>query len=225
MNADRKPLADCCLGIFAKHWTPGAVKTRLAASVGNERAAEVYRALLICSLERFGQLASSRVLAYSPPEKRTEFERLSLRDWSMTQQGDGDLGARMSLFFEQRFEAGDQRVVLLGSDSPSLPIDRIASAFSLLADSPVVLGPSEDGGYYLIGLSQPIPQLFDGIDWGSDRVLQQSLSALSGGGISAAMLESWYDIDLEEDLSRLRSELVGVSEEDPHLRKLQQELN
>lgn len=196
------------------------MKTRLAAAIGPKIAAEVYLGCLRCSLGRFSQLGCRRLVAYSPPEKRAAFESVLPTGWGLVEQSSGDLGARMSRFFEQRCLAGDRRVVVVGSDSPSLSIERISAAFELLEDVPVVLGPSEDGGYYLVGLNQPIPELFEGIEWGGERVLEQSLAVLRRVGASAELLPGWYDLDVEADLQRLRAELASDPGIDSHLREL-----
>ncbi len=191
------------LGVFAKFWQPGAVKTRLAASVGNERAAEIYHEFLTTTLARFGHLADRRVIGFTPAERQAEFAQLAGSDWSLRPQADGDLGGRMHTYFEQSFADGVERVVLIGSDSPTLPVEFIEQAFELLAQKQVVLGPTEDGGYYLVGISGSIRPIFEEIPWSTPDVWKTTVAQLNQHSIDYAELPLWYDIDDEEDLKRL----------------------
>jgi len=199
------------LGVFAKYWEPGQVKTRLAASIGPEMAAAVYRSFVVTLLERFGHLADRRLLVYSPPEQQRAFALIAGDNWQLQQQSNGDMGQRMEQFFSSAFEKGANRVVLIGSDSPDMPSERITAAFDRLADSSVVLGPAEDGGYYLVGASrsasQKAPPIFDHIDWSSEHVWRQTLERLQACNIEAAELPIWYDIDTADDLGRLSQQI------------------
>ncbi len=98
-------------------------------------------------------------------------------------------------------------MVLLGSDSPTLPLEYVGQAFKELVDREAVLGPAEDGGYYLVGCSTFVPELFRDVDWGTDRVLAQSKDALANANREFTLLPAWYDVDSEKDVARLRSEL------------------
>jgi len=144
-------------------------------------------------------------LADCSPEEARDFALIhSLTDIQVgIQQGSG-LGERMWNAFTDVWRQGD-RVVFLGSDSPSLPLSYIRLAFEALLDVSVVLGPVKDGGYFLIGLSSPHPELFRNISWGSSKVFQETLDRLSD--TPCKILPEWYDIDLPEDLSRLSIEL------------------
>jgi len=113
----------------------------------------------------------------------------------------------MATVFHRAFQDDRERVVMVGSDSPTLPLDYLRQAFEALADHDVVLGPAEDGGYYLVGTSRSVPELFRDISWGSDRVLQQSTKALADGARTFQLLPVWYDIDDHDDLLRLQREL------------------
>jgi rSAM/selenodomain-associated transferase 1 len=119
-------------------------------------------------------------------------------------QRGSDLGARMWHAYCEVQKPND-RVVFIGIDSPSVPLDYLSEAFEALSRVPFVLGPAEDGGYFLIGLSKPNFNLFSDISWGSDRVFQETISKLSG--MSYQTLPSWYDIDVEKDLTRLAKDL------------------
>lgn len=196
------------LGIFAKFWTPGEVKTRLAATIGHERAAELHRACLTTLLARLRELADRRVLAFSPAEQRAGFQAIA-GAWSLEVQSTGDLGERMRHHLAAAFRTGAESAVLIGSDSPTLPLAFIEEAYERLREVPVVLGPSDDGGYYLIGLSRPDPPLFDRISWSTGEVWQQTVERLTAANWSYHQLPPWYDVDTADDLARLRAELMG----------------
>jgi len=112
----------------------------------------------------------------------------------------GDLGERLAGAFAESFRAGSTATIIIGSDCPDLSADVLIEAFTHLAEAPVVLGPAQDGGYYLVGLNRPVPELFHGIPWGTDRVLADSLAALHRCGCKAALLKPLADIDRPEDL-------------------------
>ncbi len=126
-------------------------------------------------------------------------------------QGAGDLGERMAGAFEESFRTGSTATVIIGSDCPGLSPDVITAAFARLTETPVVLGPARDGGYYLIGLSRPMPELFRGIPWGTDRVLADSLAVLQRRGCKPALLDPLEDIDRPEDLPAWRR--IAASED------------
>ena len=195
------------LGIFAKYPQPGRVKTRLAATIGDEAACRLYRAFIETLLRRFANVGDRRVLAFSPPERRAEFEPLAGQSWQLAEQSAGDLGQRMRRYFEEALAGGASRVVLLGSDSPTLPVEYVQRAFNLLSDVPVVLGPSDDGGYYLIGVAERVPPIFDDIAWSSEAVFEQTARRLQSLGRDFRKLPPWYDVDDEQDLRRLKNEL------------------
>ncbi len=196
------------LGLFAKYWRPGGVKTRLAERIGAEQAADLQRAMLETLLARCASQGDQRVLAYFPAENKQDFACLAGDHWRLAPQSSGDLGQRMQAFFAERFSAGASQVVLIGADSPTIPLAFIDQAFALLRDRDVVFGPAEDGGYYLLGLARLIPELFHDIAWSSSQVLQQSIEALNREQHSYSKLPSWYDVDRHDDLLRLRDELL-----------------
>ena len=203
------------LGVFAKYWQPGKVKTRLAAAVGNDLAAELYRMFLVSTLKNVEQsFHGKRVLAYSPVDRIATFDELvESSDWQLEAQSDGGLGTRMATYFRSAFENEAGKVVLIGSDSPNLPPDRFEAAFLALNSADVVLGPSEDGGYYLIGMRRFLPEVFDSIEWSTGKVYSQTVRTAQQHGISCESLSSWYDIDEVEDLERL---LEALQQTDSH---------
>lgn len=201
-------------GIIAKYWQPGEVKTRLAIELGAEPAAELHRACLQTLLHRFAQIGDRRVLAFTPADRGPQFATSAGAQWQLEPQSDGDLGRRIERHFESAFAAGATRAVLIGSDSPTLPEPMVAEAFGRLAGADAVVGPSDDGGYYLVGLSRPISRLFDGIAWSTPAVWPQTVERLKAAACRYHVLAPWYDIDTSADLARLRAELACDAHED-----------
>lgn len=208
--------------MFAKYWAPGQVKTRLAASLGDATAAEIYHAFLQTLVTRCSSTGTRRVVAFAPSDRRAAFEELATPTWELAVQQGSNLGERMHHYFSEAFAAGIERAVLIGSDSPNLPLPIINQAFAALANAPVVLGPSDDGGYYLIGASGGIPAVFDDITWSSSHVWDQTIARLESNNTRYAVLPSWYDVDDIDDLRRLQTELANPS--DPALERLRREL-
>src|SRR5262249_29376397 len=139
------------LGVFAKRPDSGAVKTRLAAASSPEWAADVAAAFLHDVLDRLAAVDARRVLAFAPPDARTYFAEAVRGRFDLTPQRDGHLCRRMAAFFQEQLAAGADRVVLVGTDSPTLPVSFVEEAFGGLEHADLVLGPATDGGYYLIG--------------------------------------------------------------------------
>lgn len=195
------------LGVFGKYWAPGEVKTRLAKEIGASPAAELYRLCLRTTLDRAADIAGHKVLAFWPGEHEREFAEISSNRWNLELQADGELGCRMSGHFRRAFADGFQAVVLIGSDSPTLPMDFIEQAFHALRTQTIVLGPSTDGGYYLIGMSKFIPALFEGIPWSSPAVWSQTVLRICHMQMTFAELPIWYDVDDFQDLTRLKNDV------------------
>ncbi len=213
------------LGLFAKRPAPGAVKTRLAAAVSPEWAAQVQAGFLLDSLERFSSLQVQRVLAYTPDDAGPHFQAITGGRWELTPQGPGDLGKRMAAFCHQCFDAGANAVVLLGCDSPTLPLGLVAQAFAELARADLVLGPAADGGYYLIGCTPPPPEIFAGISWSTSGVLEQTIGRLTARPRRLALLPPWYDVDTIDDWHALRGHvaalrMAGIDPQLPHTEPL-----
>jgi rSAM/selenodomain-associated transferase 1 len=198
--------------MFAKYWEPGRAKTRLAATIGDDAAAELARLFLETLLLRFQDVADTRVVAFTPPQRREAFSAIAPAAWQLEPQGEGDLGQRMRRFLDGSLRDGAGRVVLIGSDSPTLEASLIQQAFQRLADHDVVLGPSTDGGYYLIGVADRVPDLFEGIAWSTPRVWDQTVERLERIGCRYATLPLWYDVDQQSDLARLCEDLARRSD-------------
>lgn len=187
---------------------PGAVKTRLAEGIGAEAAAGVSRALAERVLEATTPVPGEyeRLVFFDPPEARR-----ALREWlpgvSLRAQARGELGERLAEAFARAFGRGASRVAIVGSDVPGIARETVLRAFEALGAADVVLGPAEDGGYYLIALRSPHPELVRGIDWSTPAVLRQTLERASASGLSVRQFEPLRDVDTLEDL---RAEWPGL---------------
>jgi uncharacterized protein len=192
------------LVVFVKHPSPGAVKTRLAAAVGPEAAARLYRRLAERVLEattpREGEY--ERLVFFDPPEALAEM-RAWLPGVRLLAQAAGDLGARMADAFARAFLRGAERVVLVGTDAPAVARERVMEALSALDAADVVIGPAEDGGYYLLALREPRPGLFAGVAWSTPTVRAQTLARAAAASLSVRELAPLRDVDTLEDLRAL----------------------
>lgn len=195
------------LGVFAKFWQAGAVKTRLAASLGHATASRLHRAFVACLVRRLEGVPADCVLVCSPAVHQADFRALAGPAWRVEPQVQGDLGRRMQQFFHRALACGAQQVVLVGSDSPTLPAEFVEEAFRQLHRRRIVLGPAEDGGYYLVGVSGQVPDIFSAMAWGSNRVWDDTVRRLDAAGCAYHPLPAWYDVDTRADLERLAREL------------------
>jgi uncharacterized protein len=201
--------------MFAKFWSPGAVKTRLAASLGPKRAAAVHRLFVETLIARFGQCGDQRVIVFTPPDRQAAFRDVAAEHWQLMLQTYGDLGQRMRAFFEESL-ATCERVVLIGSDSPDLPFEHVEQAFAALESHDVVLGPAQDGGYYLIGARRAVPQIFADIAWGTDRVWMQTIERLHETSSGWHELPIWFDVDDEAALQALLGRIGNTQDRQLH---------
>ena len=207
LGRDRDPGAprpgdpQATLLVFAKAPRPGTVKTRLARELGHEAAAAVYRRMGRLIVDRVAPAPAALTICYDPGGAEAE-----VREWLGSaprrywHQGDGDLGARMSRMFRRGFERSS-RVVVIGTDTPAVTSRTITRAIEALDSADVVLGPASDGGYYLMALGEPRPELFTGIRWSTESVLAETLSRCAELGLSVTHLEVESDIDTAEDLA------------------------
>ena len=196
------------LGVFAKEPAAGRVKTRLAAGRPPAWAAAVAAAFLGDTLERFRHVGDRRVVAFAPAEARAYFAGIAGPHYDLEPQADGDLGARLRAFIEAELRRGAGRVVVLGTDSPTLPVEYVERAFAELDRCDVVLGPATDGGYYLLGCGPRVPPAFDAIAWGTSGVLAQTVARLEGWRL--ALLPPWYDVDTPDDWRMLCGHLAAL---------------
>ncbi len=192
------------LVIFARNPVPGAVKTRLHSRYTPKQAAAIYRAFILDTVNAATQAdVERRCVACDPPGAEVELADLAGPDWVLFPQVSADLGQRMYRAACHCFDLGAGRVVILGTDVPSLPPRHIDRAFELLARKEIVLGPSVDGGYYLVGLSRPVREIFDNISWSTEHVFAQTLERAEAVDLTVGVLPSWYDVDTPEQLDHL----------------------
>lgn len=213
------------LGLFAKQPWPGQVKTRLAAASSADWAARVAAAFLLDTVAKLSSVEADRVLAFAPREAHDYFAEVVRGRFTLVPQADGDLGRRMAVFFTEYLRAGAEAVVLLGTDSPTLPLAHVEQAFRELGHADVVLGPATDGGYYLVGCRGRLPPLFEGISWSSSQVLHDTVARLEGADFCLALLPPWYDVDTLEDWWMLQGHVAalrraGLDPEAPHTERL-----
>lgn len=193
--------------VFAKPPRPGHVKTRLRGRLTAQEAAEVHlacvkdTAAMVASVGGYRKwlLVAGRLGA---TQKLAQQALLSSR-WRLGVQTGHDLGARLERAFRTHFEAGAKKVVVVGTDTPWMGPQRIVRAFQLLDAADVVIGPTEDGGYYLIGARRLVPEMFRGIRWGTETVSAQTLAALRRANASHRLLPRDFDLDRPEDLHRV----------------------
>ncbi len=205
------------LGMFVKYPEAGRVKTRFAAQVGHELAAQLYLAFLMDLVPRFRDVATRRVLAYTPNDDRARdfFERLSQGRYELWPQPEGTLAQRMEAFFET---FGSEPTVLIGSDSPTLATNEVEGALRRLVDVDCVLGPTTDGGLYLIGLRcKTHACILRPVEWSTSHVLEQTLVEIRRCGFSWDVRPLWYDIDTVDDVNFLRGHLVVLQQTQPEL--------
>ena len=200
------------LGIFVKQPVPGRVKTRLADDVGPDHAARLYAAFITDIAERFRTFADRRFLCYTPDDSQAAdyFSEISQENYQLWLQPEISLGERLAAFFEYAFSLGAKRVVVIGSDSPTLPGEMVNEAFSLLEEHDCVLGPATDGGYYLVGQQAPGHPIFASIAWSRAGVLHQTAERIAACHARLALLSPWYDVDTLNDLTMLRGHLRAM---------------
>jgi len=192
------------LAIMAKWPQVGQVKTRLCPPLTPEQATHLYQGFLFDTIALITLLNQVKLaVAFTPPDSETAFRKVLPSSIALFPQQGNDLGERLSHLMIEFFHQGYQKVVITSTDSPTLPAQFLQQAFDLLATHQVVLGPCDDGGYYLIGSDAPYPSLFREITWSSERVLAETLERARASDLHVTLLPSWYDIDQAEDLLRL----------------------
>lgn len=232
------PIHANALVVMAKAPIAGAVKTRLVPFLSATEAAELARALLLDQLEHLSRLRSADLhLAFTPTQALATMQDLAPDRFELFPQTDGDLGARMQNIFARLFAKGYKNIVLIGADLLPVPLDYFTQAFTYLDgekspfhppltkhalsrveggerggfDGPqkrAVLGPSQDGGYYLIGCNQQLPEIFADMTWGHDQVFAQTYARLRALGVPTLGLPQWFDIDTPADLKALAQDWI-----------------
>lgn len=195
--------------LFAKAAQPGRVKTRLVPQLSAEQASRLYQAFvmdLVSATERLKGI--TRIMACDPARHHPFFDSIAHRfGMKLINQQGANLGERMKNAIKAAHRLKLGPVVIIGTDSPTLPMGFVRQAFGVLHSRELVLGPSCDGGYYLIGCGKRIPPVFEGIPWGTDRVLAMTLKRITDLKLKCALLPFWYDVDHVEDLRLLTAHL------------------
>lgn len=201
------------LVLLAKAPVAGQVKTRLIGALTAEDTADLYAAFLSDTFALMEAIADERealrlVLCYTPEGEEEALEKVEREGSLMLIQRGADLGERLQNCFADLFELGYETVVIVGGDSPTLPGEHVWDAFeSLTDDNQVVIGPTEDAGYYLIGMPRLQPAVFTDIPWSTAQVLPVTRERAQSAALDLIELPVWYDVDTPQDLERLRAEL------------------
>ena len=226
------------LGMMAKYWTPGRVKTRLGRTIGAERSAALHRTFVIDLADRLGAVADRRQIVLDPFCHAGDVAAQIGDRWEITDQGHGDLGRRMGRWFRRQLTgtggesgiAGD-RAILIGADCLTIGPADFDRAFERLRSHDVVLGPSRDGGYYLIGLrgrwDDRLATLFRDVAWGTSDVLATTLRHAAAAGLRVARLSPREDVDTIHELRRLAAEVHAADvpgADDPRMARLRNAL-
>ncbi len=192
--------------LFAKDPVRGKVKTRLTELYDPQIICDLYKCFLTDSINQIKQVKGVDRFAFVFPNLSSGyFEFLESNSLKVELQEGENLGQRMEVAIRQKFKMGYERVVIIGADSPTLPIKYIELAFNSERD--IVLGPSTDGGYYLIGMKEKFLSVFEGIDWGTERVLEQTLHWVRQIKATFELLPVWYDVDFPNELAFLKTHL------------------
>jgi len=192
--------------VMVKAPRPGQVKTRLSPYIQPEEAAALAACFAQDTINSVRKLTETILIAYSPVDGQEELETLLGERLHWTAQRGKDLGERMQNACEDAAALGFGPLVLLGTDSPTFPTYAVRRAFELLEEFDVVFGPAEDGGYWCVGLRQPLPGLFEGITWSTSTVFAQTLTRAQELDLSCMVVDTWYDVDTPADLAYLCSD-------------------
>jgi rSAM/selenodomain-associated transferase 1 len=194
-----------CLIVFVKSPETKGVKSRLAAAVGEKLTRRLYRCFVEDLLDSLDKGNYSLKLFFYPPDEQPVLSRWLGCERAYEPQTGEDLGQRMKNAFEKCFAMGFDKAILIGSDSPDLPREIIDEGFAALTSCDAVIGPSCDGGYYLIGFQAAtfLTDLFSGIPWSTEEVLKSTRAILDKKGLNVSVLPPWRDIDTYEDLKAL----------------------
>lgn len=205
--------------VFARRPEPGRVKTRLSPPLEPAEAAAFYEASLRDVVAGAAQERAQLEIRYDGGPAAEAFFAREFPLLPHSPQADGGLGERLAAAFDGGFASGAERIAILGSDAPTLPVTSLAAAFDDLHEVDAVLGPASDGGYYLVGLRREAwpaaAALFDSIPWSTDDVLRASAERAQAAGLALRLLPGWYDVDRAEDLPRALADAAP----DSHLRR------
>ncbi|MDE1975692.1 MAG: TIGR04282 family arsenosugar biosynthesis glycosyltransferase [Elusimicrobia bacterium] len=197
--------------VFAKAPVPGRVKTRLCPPLSFGQAAQLYRAFILDTLACARSIAGVKLLvAYADDGASPELNWLKNQPgFDFFPQEGGDLGERLVRAFDSVFQGGAGKAVIIGSDAPQIRPETIRRALDSLSESDAVLGPAEDGGYYLIGLKERRPELFQDVPWSTDKAFEETLTRARSSGLKVSLLAPMADMDTVSDVINLGRELRG----------------
>ena len=210
MNSAAQSSGICVAGVFARAPVAGHTKTRLIPALGPEGAAALHSCMLLDTLDRVTAAGIDAVTFLAPARARRQLQDLGVAG-RIEGQGGGDLGARMARALGNlTSRRGVDRAFLIGTDSPDLPVPLLREAARRLRKSPVILAPSHDGGFTLIGCRAAIDlrRPLRGVNWSSSIALEQTVRRLCDAGLEPALLPVWWDVDEPSDLDLLRSRLA-----------------
>jgi len=202
-----EPTAKHVLIIFAKYPEPGKVKTRLSVDIGEKKAIFFYKLFVETVVKNTESKCFERRLFYSPQNSGKKFSEWLGNSIRFYPQKGSTLGERLSNAFRSVFDKGAKKVIVIGTDAPLINNKVIEEALEKLKKSTAVIGPSYDGGYYLLGLSVFYVDLFMNIDWSTPKVFEQTVNTLRTLGINHSLLDKQFDIDTGKDLNRLKENL------------------
>lgn len=211
--------------VFAKVPRPGNVKTRLTPVLTPEEAAQLYDAFLHDALDLYSELAVDVQLYLAPPLPDDGLDEIPERISVHEQVGDG-LGLRMQRAFQEAFDDGYDRAAVVGTDHPTLPLAFLRQSFEVLdAPKSICIGPSEDGGFYLLGMSAFYPQLFEGMTYSHGEVFTDTRARAGTTDAQLTVLSQWYDVDTPAALQRLIRDLDEIDVDAPQTRATIEELS
>ena len=210
----KSPTPTNALLVVGKRPAPGRTKTRLVPPLTPQQAAGLYECFLRDTLDLIRRVPNVQpAVAYLPAEEESYFARLAPDFERLLQEGDS-LGARLDAALTCYLNRGYQQVVIMNSDGPTLPPAHLTAAFDRLAGgADVVLGPCDDGGYYLIGVKRPVPRLLREVRMSTPNVTADTLKLAAEEGLSVALLPVWYDVDDAATMLRLADELAKAPAE------------
>lgn len=197
------------VAIMTKAPFPRLAKTRLCPPLLPGEAADLARGFLLDTIDTVQAVRQvDPFIAYTPREEEALFRAVCPPRFGLIPQEEGDLGVRLACTAELLFSSGYGRVLLMGSDTPHLPARSLREGLDRLEEADITLGPCEDGGYYLVGMRRPVPEIFAGIPWSTADVLACTLARAKDEGYTVVLLATEYDIDRVEDLVRLEEDLA-----------------
>lgn len=196
--------------IMAKVPRAGNVKTRLLPFLSGEQCRTLAEAFLFDAVNKARGACDELTVAFAPATERDFFGETAAGDFTLTEQTGSNLGEKIFNAFENAFSAkARSNVVMIGTDSPTLPVRFLEDAFAALeTEADAVLGESADGGFYLLGLRRNSPDLFSGVEWSSARTFRQVKRNIERSKLRLKLLPRWFDVDEPDDLRRLRAEIL-----------------